>query len=74
MISAKDVIRFTLIHALIFDHIKAIFSLKVSENVSLLLFFVFILLVVVLVCYTAVFSVVTQRSSPPCVADCGGTS
>ena len=41
MIFAKDLIGFTLIHALIFDYFKAIFSLKVSENVSLLLFFCF---------------------------------
>ena len=41
MISAKDLIRFTLIHALIFGHFEANFSLKVSENVSLLLFFCF---------------------------------
>ena len=36
MISAKDLISFILIHALIFYHFKANFSLKVSENVSLL--------------------------------------
>ena len=41
MISAKDLIRFTLIHALIFGHFEANFSLKVSENLSLLLFFCF---------------------------------
>ena len=41
MISAKDLIRFTLIHALIFDHFKTIFSLKASGSVSLLLFFCF---------------------------------
>ena len=41
MIAAKDLIRFTLIHALIFDHFKVIFSLKVSENISLFFCFLF---------------------------------
>ena len=41
MISAKDLIGFALIHALIFDYFKAIFSLKASGSVSLLLFFCF---------------------------------
>ena len=39
MIFAKDVIGFTLIHSLIFDYLKAIFSLKASGSVSLLVFF-----------------------------------
>ena len=38
MIFAKDVIGFTLIHSLIFDYLKAIFSLKASGSVSLLVF------------------------------------
>ena len=41
MIAVKDLIRFILIHALIFDHFKVIFSLKVSENISLFFCFLF---------------------------------
>ena len=49
MIFAKDVIGFTLIHSLIFDYLKAIFSLKASGSVSLLVFFVFVFILLVMV-------------------------